>query len=187
MKLGNFCRTFSGGTPSVNNASFYDGNIPFIRSGEIHLTSTALFISESGLTNSAAKLVEKGDILFALYGATSGEVDISKINGAINQAILCIKPLSLNKYFLKDILEYKKQNILNKYLQGGQGNLSAEIIKSLKIYIPSDISEQQAIANVLSTADDEIDLLNKKLILFKEQKKGLMQQLLTGNIRVKVN
>ncbi len=186
VKLGNFCRTFSGGTPSVNNASFYDGNIPFIRSGEIHLTSTALFISESGLTNSAAKLVEKGDILFALYGATSGEVDISKINGAINQAILCIKPLSLNKYFLKDILEYKKQNILNKYLQGGQGNLSAEIIKSLKIYIPSDISEQQAIANVLSTADDEIDLLNKKLILFKEQKKGLMQQLLTGNIRVKV-
>lgn len=187
VKLGNFCRTFSGGTPSVNNASFYDGNIPFIRSGEIHLTSTALFISESGLTNSAAKLVEKGDILFALYGATSGEVDISKINGAINQAILCIKPLSLNKYFLKDILEYKKQNILNKYLQGGQGNLSAEIIKSLKIYIPSDISEQQAIADVLSTADDEIDLLNKKLILFKEQKKGLMQQLLTGNIRVKVN
>lgn len=187
VKLGNFCRTFSGGTPSVNNASFYDGNIPFIRSGEIHLTSTALFISESGLTNSAAKLVEKGDILFALYGATSGEVDISKINGAINQAILCIKPLSLNKYFLKDILEYKKQNILNKYLQGGQGNLSAEIIKSLKIYIPSDISEQQAIANVLSTADDEINLLNQKLEALKEQKKGLMQQLLTGQIRVKVN
>ena len=187
VKLGNFCRTFSGGTPSVNNASFYDGNIPFIRSGEIHLTSTALFISESGLTNSAAKLVEKGDILFALYGATSGEVDISKINGAINQAILCIKPLSLNKYFLKDILEYKKQNILNKYLQGGQGNLSAEIIKSLKIYIPSDISEQQAIANVLSTADDEINLLNQKLEALKEQKKGLMQQLLTGQVRVKVN
>lgn len=187
VKLGNFCRTFSGGTPSVNNASFYDGNIPFIRSGEIHLISTALFISESGLTNSAAKLVEKGDILFALYGATSGEVDISKINGAINQAILCIKPLSLNKYFLKDILEYKKQNILNKYLQGGQGNLSAEIIKSLKIYIPSDISEQQAIANVLSTADDEINLLNQKLEALKEQKKGLMQQLLTGQVRVKVN
>ena len=187
VKLGNFCRTFSGGTPSVNNASFYDGNIPFIRSGEIHLTSTALFISESGLTNSTAKLVEKGDILFALYGATSGEVDISKINGAINQAILCIKPLSLNKYFLKDILEYKKQNILNKYLQGGQGNLSAEIIKSLKINLPSDISEQQAIADVLSTADDEINLLNQKLETLKEQKKGLMQQLLTGQVRVKVN
>ena len=60
-------------------------------------------------------------------------------------------------------------------------------LSSIKINLPSDISEQQAIANVLSTADDEIDLLNKKLMLFKEQKKGLMQQLLTGNIRVKVN
>lgn len=60
-------------------------------------------------------------------------------------------------------------------------------LSSIKINLPSDISEQQAIADVLSTADDEIDLLNKKLILFKEQKKGLMQQLLTGQVRVKVN
>lgn len=61
------------------------------------------------------------------------------------------------------------------------------LLKEKIFNLPSDISEQQAIANVLSTADDEIDLLNKKLTLFKEQKKGLMQQLLTGNIRVKVN
>lgn len=61
------------------------------------------------------------------------------------------------------------------------------LLKEKIFNLPSDISEQQAIVDVLSTADDEIDLLNKKLILFKEQKKGLMQQLLTGNIRVKVN
>ena len=61
------------------------------------------------------------------------------------------------------------------------------LLKEKIFNLPSDISEQQAIADVLSTADDEIDLLNKKLTLFKEQKKGLMQQLLTGNIRVKVN
>ena len=60
-------------------------------------------------------------------------------------------------------------------------------LSSIKINVPSDLSEQQAIADVLTKADEEIDLLNKKLILFKEQKKGLMQQLLTGNIRVKVN
>lgn len=57
----------------------------------------------------------------------------------------------------------------------------------MKLYLPSDISEQQAIADVLSTADDEINLLNQKLEALKEQKKGLMQQLLTGKIRVKVN
>ena len=49
---------------------------------------TELFLSEDGLKNSSAKLVSKGDLLLALYGATSGEIGISKIDGAINQAIL---------------------------------------------------------------------------------------------------
>ena len=59
-------------------------------------------------------------------------------------------------------------------------------LSTIKFYIPTDISEQQAIADVLSTADDEINLLNQKLEALKTQKKGLMQKLLTGQIRVKV-
>ena len=66
-------------------------------------------------------------------------------------------------------------------------NLSKNELMKEELYIPSDISEQQAIADVLLTADDEINLLNQKLEALKEQKKGLMQQLLTGQIRVKVN
>ncbi len=186
VKLGDVCFTFSGGTPLVGNQKFYNGNIPFIRSGEIHSDKTEIFISQEGLDNSSAKLVHKGDLLLALYGATSGEVDISKIDGAINQAILCIRSKKINLYFLNNVFQNEKNNILKKYLQGGQGNLSADIIKSLRIFLPS-ISEQQAIADVLSKADEEIELLNKKLEAFKEQKKGLMQQLLTGKIRVKVN
>ena len=58
---------------------------------EISKQFTELKITENALNNSSAKLVEKGDLLYALYGATSGEVAISKINGAINQAVLCIK------------------------------------------------------------------------------------------------
>jgi type I restriction enzyme S subunit len=59
------------------------GNIPFIRSAEIDKEETELFLTEEGLANSSAKLVEKGDILFALYGANSGDVAISKQEGAI--------------------------------------------------------------------------------------------------------
>ena len=66
-------------------------------------------------------------------------------------------------------------------------NLSkTEFLKSY-IYIPSDLAEQKAIAEILSKADEEIELLNKKLEAFKQEKKALMQQLLTGKIRVKVN
>jgi len=65
--------------------------------------------------------------------------------------------------------------------------LSQDYFRNMSICIPTDLEEQQAIADVLSTADEEIDLLNKKLEALKEQKKGLMQQLLTGQTRVKVN
>ncbi len=186
VKLGDVCKTFSGGTPSVKNQTYYGGNIPFIRSGEIHLGRTELFITNKALESSSAKLVSKGDVLYALYGATSGEVNISKIDGAINQAILCIRSQYIGSYFLCCLLQNKKKNILRKYLQGGQGNLSAEIIKSLPIQCPCQ-EEQKAIADILSKADEEIELLNKKLEAFKLEKKALMQKLLTGKIRVKVN
>lgn len=91
-RLGEFCKTFSGGTPKSGETRYYEnGTIPFIRSGEIHDNKTELYITKDGLNESSAKMVAAGDILYALYGATSGEVDISKINGAINQAILCIR------------------------------------------------------------------------------------------------
>ena len=76
----------------LTTREYYGGNIPFIRSGEIGESSTELYITEEGLKNSSAALVEQGDILYTLYGATSGEVDRSKIKGAINQAILAIIP-----------------------------------------------------------------------------------------------
>ncbi|MEF9921157.1 MAG: restriction endonuclease subunit S, partial [Erysipelotrichaceae bacterium] len=124
-KLGEITKCYSGGTPSVGTYEYYDGDIPFIRSAEINSESTELFISEKGLRTSSAKMVEVGDILYALYGATSGEVGISRINGAINQAILAIKPVEgYDSQFIMQWLRSQKQKIIDKYLQGGQGNLS---------------------------------------------------------------
>lgn len=141
VRLGDECTFFSGGTPKSTDSSFYGGAIPFIRSGEIHSDKTELFLTDDGLKYSSAKMVSKGDLIIALYGATSGEVDISKIDGAINQAILCIRPSWINKVYLKYLLEDRKDDILNTYLQGGQGNLSAEIIKNLIFDIPDEGSQ----------------------------------------------
>lgn len=66
-------------------------------------------------------------------------------------------------------------------------SLNASTIMSIKIKISDNVSEQKAIADILSKADEEIDLLTRKLDLLQSQKKGLMQQLLTGKIRVKLN
>ncbi|WP_019165925.1 restriction endonuclease subunit S, partial [Staphylococcus delphini] len=140
-----FTNTYSGGTPKSTNQAFYKGDIPFIRSGEIQNSETELHINEDAITNSSAKLVEKGDLLYALYGATSGEVAISKIKGAINQAVLCIKTEE-SKSFLLNHLKYKKENIIKTYIQGGQGNLSARIIKNMSLKLPS-FEEQQKIGD----------------------------------------
>ncbi len=133
-KLGNISSSYSGGTPSASNKTYYGGKIPFIRSAEINENTTELFLTAEGLTNSSAKMVTKGTLLYALYGATSGEVGISSINGAINQAILAIIPNgSVLAEFLAQWLKLQKSQIIEKYLQGGQGNLSASIVKKLAI------------------------------------------------------
>lgn len=179
-RLGEVVTSFSGGTPKSGTADYYGGSIPFIRSGEIHETETELFITEEGLKNSSAKLVKKGDLLYALYGATSGEVAISKIDGAINQAILCIRSNKIDISFLRHFLESKKDFITSRYLQGGQGNLSSEIILSLIIPFPS-IYEQKKIAESLTLFDEIISSQRQKIESLKVHKKGLIQQIFPLN------
>ena len=174
-RLLDFCKFFSGGTPTSTNMEYYTGKIPFIGSGNIYDTEVFSFISEEALASSSAKLVKKGDLLYALYGANSGESAISKLEGAINQAILCIRSKESDD-FLNYLLVLNKDKIVVKYLQGGQGNLSAQIIKKLKYKIPS-IVEQNKIASFLSSIDKKIELVDFQLERNKEFKKGLLQQM----------
>ncbi|ELB12379.1 restriction endonuclease subunit S [Enterococcus faecium] len=177
-KLGDITESFSGGTPTAGKSEYYGGDIPFIRSGEISSELTELFITENGLNNSSAKMVKAGDILYALYGATSGEVSISRINGAINQAILAIRPTKNdNSYLIVQWLRKQKDTIISTYLQGGQGNLSGSIVKDLVITLPQDKEEQNKIGAFFKQLDDTIALHQRKLDLLKETKKGFLQKM----------
>lgn len=174
-KLGDISTSFSGGTPVAGNKRYYGGDIPFIRSAEINSDSTELFLTNEGLENSSAKLVKKGDILYALYGATSGEVDISKINGAINQAILCIVPkINYNSEFIMQWLKHRKKNITDKYLQGGQGNLSGTLVKELDISLPV-FPEQAAIGSFFQELDQLITLQQREMEILKTMKSTLLK------------
>ena len=160
-KLGEIVKSYSGGTPTASNKEFYGGDIPFIRSAEINSDVTELYITQKGLDNSSAKIVEKGTILYAMYGATSGEVGISKIKGAINQAILAMIPSDYNSRIIAQYLQKNKESIIGKYLQGGQGNLSANIILELPIQLPR-VEESEKIANFLESFDNLITLHQHK-------------------------
>lgn len=182
-RLGDMAQCFSGGTPKAGNNEYYDGNIPFIRSGEIHQKDTELFLSKLGMVESSAKMVQKGDLLMALYGANSGDVSISQIDGAINQAILCIRPRDVLVSFLCPFLDLNKDMYIAKYLQGGQGNLSGEIVLNYKIPVPP-LAEQKKIAEVLGLWDKAIERQSQLIEQLTLRKRGLMQQLLTAKRRL---
>jgi type I restriction enzyme S subunit len=176
-KLGDIAKFYSGGTPAVGNAGYYNGGIPFIRSAELSSETTELTITESGLKNSSAKLVNKGNLLYAMYGATSGEVGRAGVNGAINQAILAILPnVGYEVSFVQQWLIHSKNSIVGTYLQGGQGNLSSSIIKKLSMSVPSR-REQEKISTLLSTIDGALALHQRKLEDLKQLKKVLLQKL----------
>ena len=157
-KLGEVCESYSGGTPSADKTEYYGGHIPFIRSAEIADSKTELSLTKEGYESSSARMVKPGDVLYALYGATSGEVAISKQKGAINQAILAILPSEkCDSDYLVAWLRSQKEIITATYLQGGQGNLSGAIVKELDVPLPA-ICEQQAIGSLFSRLDNLITL-----------------------------
>lgn len=183
VRFGKVMKCFSGGTPKSSNPDFFGGKIPFIKSGEIHLSTTEQNLSEEGLNQSAAKMVNKGDLLYALYGANSGDCAISKIEGAINQAILCIRTDAFDIPYLLAVLELNRPYYTDVYLQGGQGNLSAEIVKSYMIAVPP-LAEQRKIAEVLGVWDEAIEKQARLIEKLALRKRALMQRLLSAKLRL---
>ena len=120
-------------------------------------------------------MVDVGDLLLAMYGATSGDIAISKIKGAINQAILCIRTKQ-NKKFIESVWNKHVSKILMKYLQGGQGNLSTDIVKSLSFSFPT-LAEQERIAKLMALLDERISTQNKIIDKLQSLIKGLNNSL----------
>ena len=124
-------------------------------------------------------MVEIGDLLLAMYGATSGDIAVSKIKGAINQAILCIRTKQ-NKKFIESVWNKHVSKNLRKYLQGGQGNLSADIVKGISFFFPT-LKEQEKIANLVSLLDERIATQNKIIDKLQSLIKGIAQKIVRSN------
>jgi len=187
--IGELCSCFSGGTPSTSNPRYYGGDIPWITSGDLNsvrIKEVEGRITGEGLANSAAKMINEGTLMLALYGATAGVSAVSEIRAAINQAILAILPKRLGTEFLFQYLRLRKDSYISTFTQGGQPNFSGEIVKSFIIPIPPTKAEQQAIAEALSDADALIESLEQLLIKKRHLKQGAMQDLIREKPRDKV-
>jgi restriction endonuclease S subunit len=178
----------ASGVPSLNASTIE--KITFKCPPLPEQTAIATVLSDvDGLIASLTALIAKkravkhATMQLALYGATAGVVAISNINGAINQAILAVIPNNCNVEFLFFYFELYKEHIVFTYTQGGQPNLSGDIIKSLQIPLPP-LPEQTAIAAILTDMDTDITTLETRLAKTKALKTGMCQELLTGKTRL---
>lgn len=188
VKLGSIADMNSGGTPKSGVAEFYDGEIPWVSIADMTthgkwISKTQRNLTQLGLENSSARLYPKNTVLYAMY-ASIGECSIAKVEVSSSQAILGIRPKSnLDYEFLYFYLSSLKDEIKLQGQQGTQSNLNAGMVKDFRIHLPS-LREQRKIAQVLTLADQEIELYQQQLDKLKLEKKSLMQQLLTGQKRV---
>ncbi|WP_198314021.1 restriction endonuclease subunit S [Anoxybacillus flavithermus] len=191
LEVADVAKTTSGGTPSRNNPEYFNGSIPWIKTGELkekYIYDTEEKITEEAVKNSSAKLVPKNSVIVAMYGATIGNVSINKIDATTNQACCVVIPQKerLNDEFLYYLLAFWKEKLIKLGAGGAQPNISQQIIKNLLIPMPS-LKEQMEIANILAILDKKIQNEKKKFDSLSNLKKGLMQALLTGKVRVKVD
>lgn len=177
VELGKVCDVTSGGTPDRGNEDYWNGNIPYIKTGQIffnRINNADEFITDAGLKNSSTRLIEPGTILMAMYGqgVTRGRVAILEIEAAINQAVAAIKVNE--KLIISEFLYFQLVGLYD-YLRkisdargGNQSNLNAKLIKDLKIAVPQ-IEIQQLIVSQIEKEQTLVNA-NKELITIYELK-----------------
>lgn len=181
----------SGGTPSTFIQEYWNGDIPWMSSGELNLKriyTVRKKITQKGLDNSATLFIPRGCILIGLagQGRTRGTAGINYIPLCINQSIAAIFPNPT-----RFVSEYLYQYLNSKYDElrtlsmgnGGRGGLNLSIIGNLTILLPP-LSEQLRIAEVLSDTDLYITTLERLIAKKEAVKQGVMQELLTGKRRL---
>ena len=193
-ELGKEGNLSSGSTPRRDHPEYYKGNIPWVSSGELdyniientHETITSLAVEKTNL-----KIHPKDTFLFAITGleakGTRGRCAILGVSATTNQSCMAFnKPNSLLSKFLFYYFLLFGEKIIFSLAQGTkQQSLNLYLSKKIKIPIP-EYEEQQKIASILSGVDAYIQKNQQYKERLEKLKKGLMQKLLTGQIRVKV-
>jgi type I restriction enzyme S subunit len=180
---------YNGGTPDTKVKDYWDGNIPWVTGADFEnqrVSHIRRYITIEGVKNSATNVIPKGNLLVVTRTGV-GKIAIAPFDIAISQDITGVildseKALPKYVYWL---LNYKSER-LRSIIQGTSINgLLREDLEIFPISLPQ-IEEQKQIADILSSVDDEIDKESERKKGLETLKKGLMQVLLTGKIRVSV-
>lgn len=158
LKIKDVAKTTSGGTPNRSNPDFYNGTIPWLKSGELNdgiINESEEFISEEGLKNSSAKLHPEGTLLVAMYGATAGKTGILNFKASTNQAVCAIYPNDkVERDYLFWFFRSHRFQFIEKSKGGAQPNISQSVINDTPLAVPSK-NLQLIIAKLLYRIETE--------------------------------
>ena len=183
-RLGDIAEIGSGGTPSKRHDEYWNGCIPWVTTSLInkpYIDVAEEYITEEGLKNSSAKLLDAGVLLMAMYGQgqTRGKVSKLLIKASTNQACAYISVHTGVVDYIHQYLIANYENIRKESNDGNQKNLSLTIISNIRILCPP-IKEQEKINRILQFWDTAIEKQSELIEKLTLRKRALMQQLLTG-------
>ncbi|GAA3965252.1 restriction endonuclease subunit S [Gordonia caeni] len=185
----------SGSTPRRSRRDFWNGSIPWVTSTELKrgvIRRIPQTITEAGLLAANLTIWPRGTFLMAITGleaaGTRGSCGILGTAAATNQSCMAILPSEyLDTSFLFFHYLLRGEELAFRYTQGTkQQSYTAGVVRTLPIWLPTDINEQRAIATALLDANAEIEALQTRHEKARAIKTGMMQQLLTGRTRLPV-
>ena len=182
-RIMDLCKIGSGGTPSRGHREYYNGNIPWVKTGELDnniLSDTEEKITPEAMSNSSAKLYPKGCIIIAMYGATIGKTAKLGIEATTNQACAVLHDFD-DALINVDYLWYYLQTQTNKFKElaygGAQPNINAGIVAEYLVPLPT-LDIQESIVKHTQQIKAEIIKLSSNAIKERCEAINLIQKLL---------
>lgn len=184
----------SGTTPTSSNSDYYDGDIPWLITGDLNdgiIYSTSKTVTDLALAEySTLKVFPENSLVMAMYGATIGKLGLTEIKTTTNQACCVMaRPVNADLRYLFYWLLGNRKEIINLSQGGGQPNISQNIIRSLRIYCPP-IDDQVQIAIFLDHKAAEIDSLIadkiNQIALLEEQRQAIITEAVTKGLNPNV-
>ncbi|OQS34934.1 hypothetical protein B0T39_18940 [Chromobacterium haemolyticum] len=165
VRLGEIGIWKSGSTPSRSNSTFYGGNIPWVKSGEVkqgRIRNTEETVTQAALDKCSLHINSKGSILVAMYGANIGEVGILEIEAATNQAVCSCKTYTnFDEIYLFYLITSLKPYFLSQSAGAAQPNISREKIIGTLFPLPPLAEQKRIVAKIdeLMARCDELEKL----------------------------
>ncbi len=187
--LGELCKTTSGGTPSRSKPHYFEGTIPWVKSGELPdgiVIENSEYVTDEAISNSSAKLLPAGTLLVALYGATVGKLGILSRPAATNQAVCAIFPTeAIDTKFLFWYLLAKRPWLIGQAAGGAQPNISQGVVRSLMVPVMPLATQSEIVAEIekqFSRLDEAVANLQRVKANLKRYKASVLKDAVEGRL-----